>query len=389
MKLIKVLLFISFILTSTHLVAVTIFSDTNNKVDLTGDFNLSYFNKLENEQILSYIKNNYYYSTLGVAFENHSLATLLTSLVFDVKINNKAYYQEEESQNLYKTIEMNNFYIGLKADDTTTKIGIFDSLVSSQTVLATNKEGVYWLDAGYSFMNMDPFLGDKNGEDFSTTKIQGIGHSNSVSNFTINLEVSSPKNNLTARNSVEENLISKRYSVAGSISYQGDIIGYSIGYVRVGNKIKDKSVGKFLRESMINSDNILSSFSLSAENLYFAVSGGYYKNQKLAGITHTGASAFLSYQLTKLVPYVGYQFLYANNINSSIKDGKDIYNLKDRKNYSFDQSVFIIGLSFKVHDGLFLGIEHINDIRSESQIDSSLLNTINQDVTSIYIKYSI
>lgn len=386
MRLIFGFLIISIVLFS-KLKAVTIFSDNENKIDLIGNLNLAYFNNLKSEHTASFVENNNYYSDIGLAVENKTTTFLTTSSVIDIKINNQLYYREKEDQTSYKALEINNLYVEFKSYNTSkTKLGIFDSLVSKQTVEATNKASIYWLDAGYSFMNQDSLFGDKSGEDFSTNKIAGIGHHDVVSNFSMNLELSGPKNTLTARDQVEDNLISRDYAVLTSLAYQGDVVGLSVGYTRVQNTIEDN---KYFSSSMVNADSFLSSFSLSGDNIYFALAGGYYKNQKLAGITHTGASAYLSYKLTKLVPYVGYQFLYADNINSSTTSLGDPYNLKDRKNYSFEQSVLVIGLSFEVHKGLLLGIEHDNDIRSNSQVDSSLLNPVKQDITSIYIKYLV
>ncbi len=386
MRLIFGFLIISIVLFS-KLKAVTIFSDNENKIDLIGNLNLAYFNNLKSEHTASFVENNNYYSYIGLAVENKTTTFLTTSSVIDIKINNQLYYPEKEDQTSYKALEINNLYVEFKSYNTSkTKLGIFDSLVSKQTVEATNKASIYWLDAGYSFMNQDSLFGDKSGEDFSTNKIAGIGHHDVVSNFSMNLELSGPKNTLTARDQVEDNLISRDYAVLTSLAYQGDVFGLSVGYTRVQNTIEDN---KYFSSSMVNADSFLSSFSLSGDNIYFALAGGYYKNQKLAGITHTGASAYLSYKLTKLVPYVGYQFLYADNINSSTTSLGDPYNLKDRKNYSFEQSVLVIGLSFEVHKGLLLGIEHDNDIRSNSQVDSSLLNPVKQDITSIYIKYLV
>jgi hypothetical protein len=386
MRLIFGFLIISIVLFS-KLKAVTIFSDNENKIDLIGNLNLAYFNNLKSEHTASFVENNNYYSYIGLAVENKTTTFLTTSSVIDIKINNQLYYPEKEDQTSYKALEINNLYVEFKSYNTSkTKLGIFDSLVSKQTVEATNKASIYWLDAGYSFMNQDSLFGDKSGEDFSTNKIAGIGHHDVVSNFSMNLELSGPKNTLTARDQVEDNLISRDYAVLTSLAYQGDVVGLSVGYTRVQNTIEDN---KYFSSSMVNADSFLSSFSLSGDNIYFALAGGYYKNQKLAGITHTGASAYLSYKLTKLVPYVGYQFLYADNINSSTTSLGDPYNLKDRKNYSFEQSVLVIGLSFEVHKGLLLGIEHDNDIRSNSQVDSSLLNPVKQDITSIYIKYLV
>ncbi len=391
MKIIKFLTMILILISLPNaLKALTIFSSDVNKIEIIGNLNFAYFDSLKSKQTYSYIKNNNYNSNLGISFINESLDLVSTKVTFDVRINNTHYYPEKENKEVYNIAEINNFYFELiTKDNSYTKIGFFDSMVTKNTVGATNKAYVYWLDAGYSFMNQDSNYGNKKGEDFLTIKSSGIGHYNAFSNYIAVLEVYFPKNSLESRAPIETDALSQGYSFGGSLNYQGDVFGYSIGYKKVRTKIKNDSINNNLSQSMLRSDNLLASLSLSGKNIYFALSGGYYKNQKLAGIRHTGASAYLSYQLTKIIPYLGYQFLYADNIDSSIKDGKDIYNLANRRNYSFEQSVAVLGLAFKVHDGFYMGIEHNNDIRSKSHTESSILNNVNQDITSIYLRYSL
>ncbi|MDR0484678.1 MAG: hypothetical protein LBH40_05320 [Alphaproteobacteria bacterium] len=394
MKIIIKLFFLSvlFSILAIRLNAITVFSNDTNKIDITGQFNIAYFNRLSSEHTYDFIKNNRYHSQLGILAENKTLKGLTTRLFFEARINNKFYYPEDIDKNYYESLEVNQIYLELEDSLGKTRLGNFNSQVYYNTVATTDKSYVFLLDAGYSFVGQSSSsFGNYNDSDFSTKAVyQGIGHYNQYGNVVIAVEVESPRNNLQARNDFEEDTFdtkafNQKFTAATSLSYKGEKVGISAGYKRIQNEQRTNFSGLSFNDNMLVSDNILSSFYLSLNKFYLALAGGYYKNLKIAGIDHVGASAFMQYKLTKLTPYIGYQFLYADDIN---KNGH-IYGLADNKNYSFDQSVAVVGLSYNVYDGLTVGIEHNNDVRSKGQRESSLLNNVNNDITAIYFKYSL
>lgn len=391
MKMIRKVILVLLILSITsQLKAIMVFSNDINKVDIMGDINLAYLNKLKEEDYFSFINNNDYNSYLGISVENHSLPLATTRAVMDFKINNKFYFPDDKGVKSNKKLEVNNLYLEIiTIDDSITRVGSFDSVVTKDTVRATDKGYIYLLDAGFSFMNKSLVYGDKSGEDFSTIKTNGIGNLNNFTNYKIAFEVSFPKTQLENRSEIDNDSVRRNYSFGASFKYEGEIFSYAIGYKKIRNRLKKDVDNPNLSKKILDSDNFLSSITYNGEKLYLAIAGGYYNNQKLAGINHTGASAIASYKLTKVVPYIGYQFLYANNIHSSIKNCNDIYGIKDRKNYSFDQSELVLGVSYQAHEGFIIGIEHDNDLRKKSYRKSSLLNNISQDVTSIYLQYLI
>ncbi|MCL2567101.1 MAG: hypothetical protein FWE18_03255 [Alphaproteobacteria bacterium] len=386
-KIIKLLLAgICFSLLFGKLNAAAVFSAESNAVALFGDFNLAYFNRLPSVNTYDFMKNNQYYSTVGASVENTSLENFTVALVVDVRINNKFYYPENIDKDYYRSLEVNQLYLELKDAAGSTTLGNFNSKVISSTVDATNKAGIFLLDAAFSFTGASSgIFGEYAESDFSTRKIyQGIGHYDKSSNFIIAAEFESPRDNLNARNAFEEGAFNRRFSAGAAVGYAGEAVGASVGYKRIENKLNAEFDSIDFKKSIINSDNILGSVYINLSKFYLALSGGYYYNLKIAGVNHVGASALISYRLSKLRTYAGYQLLYAGNIH---KYGS-IYGMADNKDYSFDQSVAVFGLSYEAFTGFMMGIEHSNDIRTKLQRQSSLLNNSNNDITAVYLKYS-
>jgi hypothetical protein len=365
--------------------AATIVNNDKNQIDINGNLNIAYFNKLPSENTYDFITNNNYYSGLGISASNKTLANITTTAVFSIQINNKYYYPQEIDKTYYKALEVDELYLEFAGNEDSVKMGNFNSQVIANTLGATNYAGIFLLDAGFSFTGSSAGLfGEPRESDFSTEDVyQGLGHYYQAGSVKVAVELESPRDNLNPRNSFEVNAFDRVYTAAVSLSYAGDTLGLSIGYKRMQNKLAQEFRDVFSR-NMINSDNVFASTYLNLGNLYIATSGGYYKNLKIAGINHTGASALVSYQLTKIKPYVGYQILYADNLH---KNG-GAYGLVNGVNYSFDQSAAVVGVSYNVFDGLSMGIEHMNDIRTKSQRRTSLLNNVNNDITAIYLQYS-
>lgn len=369
--------------------ALELYNKDNNSLTVSGRITVdSQSNDDTANAMASYRDVGDFGSRIRFEFTNTELESLKVKAVTEWGIDTQSKYSADSSFlfNRESYIELSNANLGVFT------IGKFWSRIYDSTVGLTDYANNAGLVAGYA-----THTGLEEGSDYATSRMHNaLAYEKQIGKIGMGLQVQGKEDNLTPRNSSETladdtSALTRNYSAGAYLRYVDPNLKLGVGYVRVGNYIKDEAAGTTqLNDSVIDANIYSLGAAVNIGSAYLSVSGGYYQNYMLAGVNHLGAATYMSYRLDKVEPYIGYQYVYSPNVKSSIdKIGADVYNVENRSKKSVEASEGVIGITYYASSQLRFMIEHSQDFRSNSQIDNSLVVPKKISVTTLAVRYDI